>query len=161
MIKYLLIAVLWLTSYAHASPVVLTDDSVNIRHFEIGYLVNSPHSYTIDEAMNADFINAPNRLSLPSSQLDIWVKLSIKNGTGKEIDCNIHNSISYFNREMDFYETEAGKVIDQKHIDLFAWTGNTELLHGTDSILPIHLNPGELKTYYFHFVSPAYQYLSI
>ena len=158
MSKYLFITVLWLAGYACASPVVLTDESVNIRHFDIGYLVNTPHHYSIDEVMKTDFISAPNRLSLPSSDLDIWVKIVIQNAGRQQIACNIHNSVSYFNREMDFYETQAGQIVDQKHIDLFAWTGDTELLHGTDTVLPIHLNPGESKSYYFHFVSPAYQY---
>ncbi|AJQ94010.1 GGDEF domain-containing protein [Gynuella sunshinyii] len=158
MTKYLVFTVLYLAMYAHAGSVVLTDDVVNIRNFEIGYLINSPHTYTIDEAIQAEFTPAPNRLSLPSNQLDIWVRFSVRNASDSVIACNIHNSISYFNRVMDFYETRNGVILDQKHIDLFAWTGDTKLLHGTDSVLPIHLNPGEEKTYYFHFVSPAYQY---
>ncbi|WP_428242452.1 diguanylate cyclase [Gynuella sp.] len=158
MTKYLVIVVLYLATYANAGSVVLTDNSVNIRNFEIGYLVNSPHPYTIGEAMQAEFTPAPNRLSLPSNQLDIWVRFSVRNATNTAIACNIHNSISYFNRVMDFYETQNGVILDQEHIDLFTWTGDTELLHGTDTVLPVHLNPGEEKTYYFHFISPAYQY---
>ena len=140
--------------------VLIDSKHTNLKDFDISYLIDDTHSLRFGDIKDMEFTSSPNRKSHRSTKTNIWIKVKIKNITPQTQNLFLHNSTGYVNKELDFYEIENNKIINQYKTSLLANIG-MEYLHGSDAIYPFVLLPKQTKTLYLHIKTFSYQYYEI
>lgn len=129
------------------SVITLNGHNNEFTEFSIGSLVDNEGSLSVESILQRPFQPVKNQSSQPAANQVVWYQFVIHNDSSTEKLFYLHNRQPLFSRQIDIYQFNGNKQLEQKHYTLLEANVGA-ILTGSSIITPIKLTPGERRSIY-------------
>jgi len=131
-----------------ADNIDISHTQLSLEQFSIAYLSDPDKQLTLSQVIKSnDFIISNNKVALGLTIKPTWYKLILVNQGLMPKNIFLHNKIAYMSRQIDIYEFQDNRQLDQNRY-LLSDPQIGEKLMGSSLVYPISILPGKQKTLY-------------
>lgn len=141
----------------HIPTQIITDESVNLKNFQMGYFVDKSEVMQFEQAKNQAYTLSNNGVSLGTSSKFTWVKINIKNTNLYPAKVYLHHPHAYHNSKVELYEVVNDHLTRSRILDMDKKESHEWMYRGS-AVFDIDLAPEQQKTLYVKSVAFSHQW---
>ena len=143
--QILIILFLLLNITVASDEIEISYNDIAIEDFDIAYIHDDNNSLSVDKVLNLNFQNTDSQNSFSSNHKITWYKIKLSNNTSVNKTIYLHNNMAYMSKEINIFEFDGKKQVDQNRYDLYN-SDISKQLSGSALVYPIVLTKNSTKT---------------
>lgn len=148
------------TFHTQASPVVISEDAVNLTDFKLSYFIDDSRSLDIEEVTRQSFSPTGNYTTLGTSAKVTWYKLQLRLAGAKTQQLFVHLPYAYHVRSVAFYQFRGATLTHSEWLDMND-AKDSPLMYRGAVVYPINMAPDETLTLYVRSHAYSHQWFAL
>ena len=148
------------TAAAEIPTQIISNSSIKLEQFEMGYFVDNTGNMPFSSVQQQDFTESSNSLSLGTTSKTTWIKIHLKNTSQSPKTIYLHHPYAYHNRAVDLYEVVDNTLLQTRLLNMDD-KSTQEWMYRGSAVFGVDLQPDQTKTLFVRSWSFSHQWLAL